>query len=112
MTARYGRVNILEKYLNTVYMGNHIYGVQAASEVYFDKKDIAALSPFEITTILTLIHNPSIDPYDPDFRAYFDKIKNRLQYDFDTDTSTLRLRKHVNRDDFPFVTRTIESLCA
>lgn len=53
-----GKEEILGKYLNTVYFGNNAYGVQAASETYFDKpaKD---LTVDESATLVGLLWSPS-----------------------------------------------------
>ena len=54
--------HILEDYLNTVYFGNHAYGVQAASETYFDK-DVAQLDVTEAAFLAGMVQNPI--GYDP-----------------------------------------------
>ena len=38
LEKRYAKDEILEMYLNTIYFGHHCYGLQSASEFYFDKK--------------------------------------------------------------------------
>ena len=53
---------ILERYLNTIYLGNNTYGIQAASEVYFGKK-VEDLTLVEGTFLAGLIQAPS--SYDP-----------------------------------------------
>ncbi len=53
---------ILERYLNTVYFGNGAYGVQAASEAYFDT-DVGHLTADQAALLAGLIRNP--DGYDP-----------------------------------------------
>jgi penicillin-binding protein 1A len=53
---------ILERYLNTVYFGNGAYGVQAAAEVYFDKK-ASELDEGDAVLLAGLIRNPV--GYDP-----------------------------------------------
>ncbi|GAB6984480.1 hypothetical protein JCM10369A_10040 [Nocardioides pyridinolyticus] len=54
---------ILEGYLNTIYFGRGAYGVQAASEAYFDK-DVSDLSLKESAVLASVLNNPS--GYDPD----------------------------------------------
>ena len=53
---------ILERYLNTVYLGHGAYGVEAASETYFDKR-VEQLGWPEAALIASLIRNPV--GYDP-----------------------------------------------
>lgn len=53
---------ILERYLNIVYLGNRAYGVQAASQTYFDK-EVDQLQWPEIALLVSIIPNPSL--YEP-----------------------------------------------
>jgi penicillin-binding protein 1A len=53
---------ILEMYLNTIYLGEGAYGVQAAANIYFNK-DVQYLSLAECATIAGLIQAPG--PYSP-----------------------------------------------
>ncbi len=53
---------ILERYLNTVYLGNGAYGVQAGAETYFDK-GVSDLNIGESAFLAGLIANPTrFDP--------------------------------------------------
>ena len=54
--------HILEDYLNTVYFGNHAYGVQAAAETYFNK-DVGQLDVTEAAFLAGMVQNPI--GYDP-----------------------------------------------
>ena len=49
---------ILENYLNAIYLGRGAYGIQAASQAYFGK-DVGQLSPSEAAMIAGLIQSPS-----------------------------------------------------
>ena len=49
---------ILADYLNTVYFGNNAYGVQAASETYFNKS-VEDLTVAESATLIGLLWSPS-----------------------------------------------------
>ena len=49
---------ILADYLNTVYFGNNAYGVEAASETYFNKS-VEDLSVAESATLVGLLWSPS-----------------------------------------------------
>jgi penicillin-binding protein 1A len=53
---------ILERYLNTVYLGNGAYGVQAAAETYFGR-DVGVLDPAQAALLAGVIRNPV--GYDP-----------------------------------------------
>ncbi|OQA22746.1 MAG: Penicillin-binding protein 2D [Actinobacteria bacterium ADurb.Bin346] len=59
----YTKDEILEMYLNTIYLGEGAYGVQAAAKVYFNK-DVEYLSLSECATIAGLIQSPGyLSPY-------------------------------------------------
>ncbi|HEX7134292.1 MAG TPA: transglycosylase domain-containing protein [Iamia sp.] len=60
---RYTKDEILERYLNTIYLGSGAYGVQAAAEVYF-RKDVEELSWAEGAMLAGIIRCPiSCDPF-------------------------------------------------
>lgn len=54
--------DILEMYLNIVFLGNNCYGVQAAANTYFDK-DVSELSLVECASLAAIVKNPS--QYEP-----------------------------------------------
>ncbi len=49
---------ILEMYLNSVYFGNEVQGIEMASRLYFDASP-SALSPLQIAQLASTIHSPS-----------------------------------------------------
>ena len=57
---RYKKGQILEEYLNTVYLGEGYYGVETASRGYFGKP-AADLQPHEAALLAALVRSPSID---------------------------------------------------
>lgn len=57
---RYSKVQILEEYLNTIYLGEGYYGVEAASRGYFGKS-AADLQPHEAALLTALVRSPSTD---------------------------------------------------
>ena len=62
---------ILQNYLNTIYLGNGAYGVQAAAETYFNKP-VGQLSVAQDAVIAALIQQPSTYPlaqYRPELEA-------------------------------------------
>lgn len=58
LEAMFEKDEILEIYLNTIYFGEGAYGVQAASEVYFDK-DVSDLTLAEGAALAATIKAPS-----------------------------------------------------
>src|SRR5205807_1432247 len=50
---------ILKRYLNTIYFGEGAYGVRAAAERFFGKKDMRDLTPAESAMLAGLIRDPS-----------------------------------------------------
>lgn len=75
MEQFFTKADILEMYLNQVYLGNSAYGVQAASEVYFGK-DLSELSIAEMAMIAGLTKAPSRD--NP--KNNFERAKGRQEY--------------------------------
>ena len=62
MTNEWEKKDILNAYLNTVYFGRNAYGIQAASNAYFNK-DAKDLTPEEGAMLAGLIQSPSgLDP--------------------------------------------------
>ncbi len=61
----WGKEVILERYLNSVEMGQGVFGVQAAAQYYF-KKDVSRLSNNEAAWIAAVLPNPKkYDPHHP-----------------------------------------------
>ncbi len=59
----YSKQEIMEWYLNTIYLGEGCYGVQSASRVYFGK-DVSDLTTAECASLIGITNNPSLyDPY-------------------------------------------------
>lgn len=55
----WGKERILEVYLNSIEMGQGVYGVQAASEHWF-RKNAAQLGPYEAAAIAAVLPNPRV----------------------------------------------------
>ena len=62
LEKKYSKKQILEYYLNTIYLGNGVNGVEAAAESYFDKK-VDKLTVSEAAVIAGITQNPYL--YDP-----------------------------------------------
>ena len=59
----HSKEEILELYMNVIYLGEGCYGVQSASHVYFGK-DVGELSLAECASLIGITNNPSLfDPY-------------------------------------------------
>jgi penicillin-binding protein 1B len=73
---RYSKDQLLEAYLNEVYLGQHfsngVYGFGLAARFYFDK-DISSLNNQEIALLIAQVKGPSY--YNP--RRYADRAKER-----------------------------------
>lgn len=66
----YTKEEIMEWYLNTIYLGEGCYGVQSAARVYFGKQ-VSGLTTAECASLIAITNNPSI--YDP----YLNEERNR-----------------------------------
>ncbi len=62
LEERMSKEDILEYYLNTIYLGQGVHGVQAASTKYFNK-ELDELTISEVSVIAAITQNPS--KYDP-----------------------------------------------
>ena len=58
LEMRFSKEQLLSIYLNRVYLGSGTYGVQAASEKYFNKK-VEELNLYECALIASLLKAPS-----------------------------------------------------
>ncbi len=63
ITARYGRTQVLEWYLNSANFGRHAFGADAASQLYFGKS-AAQLTTAESAILAAASDSPSLNPYD------------------------------------------------
>ncbi len=74
LERNYSKEQILEFYLNEILFGDAVYGIQAASEYYFGKKDLNELSLAEVATLAGLPKGPN--SYSP-FRNYEKSVERR-----------------------------------
>ena len=75
------KTQILEGYLNTIYFGRGAYGVQAASQAWFDK-NAKHLSIRECAVLASVINNPS--QFDPaNGKTNREALKERFDYVLD-----------------------------
>ena len=73
LESKYGKDEILEMYLNTVYFGEGSYGIGAAAEKYFGVK-AEDLTVSQAATLAGLVKSPSY--YDP-FKNYENSLSRR-----------------------------------
>ena len=62
MSGKCQKEQILELYLNTIYLGHRCNGIGSAAEYYFDK-DVSKLTPAEAAAIIGITQYPT--KYDP-----------------------------------------------
>ena len=60
LEQKWTKDEILTAYLNTIYLGNHAYGVEQASRVYF-KHSARTLTPAEAALLAAIPEDPSLD---------------------------------------------------
>lgn len=63
ITARYGRTQVLEWYLNSANFGRYAFGAEGATQLYFGKS-VTQLSPYEAAILAAVSDAPSLNPYD------------------------------------------------
>ncbi|MDQ3004642.1 MAG: transglycosylase domain-containing protein [Chloroflexota bacterium] len=63
ITAKYGRTQILEWYLNLSHFGRYAFGAEDASQLYFGKS-VTQLTPSESAILAAVSDSPSLNPYD------------------------------------------------
>src|SRR5688572_9075425 len=63
ITARFGRTQILEWYLNSAHFGRYAFGADAASQLYYGKS-ATQLSPAESAILAAVSDSPSLNPFD------------------------------------------------
>ncbi|MBU4226122.1 MAG: penicillin-binding protein, partial [Chloroflexi bacterium] len=61
ITARYGREQVLEWYLNSANYGNYAYGIDSAARLYFDKS-AASLELSEAALLASVGQAPALNP--------------------------------------------------
>ena len=105
LSLKYSKEELLRKYLNSVYMGNGLYGIQSAIDVYFGGRNPNTMSEWEIIEIITRIHSPNIGR---DGVEYAKKIDMKL-YDHSFTGSLDRKVRKIGINLFPHLTSRIQS---
>ena len=84
---QYDKDEILYYYLNEIYIGPQVYGVQAASQYYFDK-DVSDITLPEAALLVAIIRNPGYySPYSNAEGALVVRnavLSNMIKYDAET----------------------------
>ena len=63
ITAKYGRSQILEWYLNSADYGHYAFGADSAAQLYFGASAFA-LTPAEAAVLAAISQSPSLNPFD------------------------------------------------
>jgi membrane peptidoglycan carboxypeptidase len=63
ITAQFGRIQIMEWYLNSANFGNHAYGIDAAAQLYFGKPAVE-LTLAESAILAAVSETPALNPLD------------------------------------------------
>ena len=77
LETKYSKLQILEYYLNTIYLGENYYGVQVAAEGYFGKSDLSQLTLRECAMLAGLTSNPYY--YNPR-RNFYTRTSETIDY--------------------------------
>jgi len=62
IVGKYGRLRLLEWYLNSVYFGNQVYGIRQAAQIYFGK-ETDLLNTAESALLAAVMKFPSLNPF-------------------------------------------------
>ncbi|QFG23175.1 transglycosylase domain-containing protein [Actinomadura sp. WMMB 499] len=79
LEEKYTKDEILELYLNTIYLGRNTYGIQAASREYFGE-DVWDLKPHQAALLAGIIQHPNRDPADKQWKTW---AQGRYEYVLD-----------------------------
>ena len=72
---KYTKEEIIEWYLNTIYLGEGAYGIKSAADVYF-AKSLDQLTVAECASLISITNNPSL--YDPYIRPENNKERRAI----------------------------------
>lgn len=79
LEKNYEKKDILEAYLNTIYLGSGCYGIKTAAETYFGK-ELKELTIAECAMLASITQNPyRYNPY-TNFDKGTDNVRIRMQY--------------------------------
>ena len=114
LEKNYSKKDILEAYLNTIYLGNGCYGVKTASEKYFGK-EVKNLSLVECATLAAIVKAPytknPIYNYDAcmEYGYEYNEASRMIYYGglkiyaaVDLDMQSQLEKIYLNRSGFPY----------
>ena len=105
LETKYSKEEILKKYLDSLYMGNGIYGLQWALDIYFSDEKIATLSDSSLIEIITRIKYPNTTEGSIEYKNLLAQ-KLRLPA---LSSIIPKREKPEYKNLFPFLTDRIES---
>ncbi len=74
ITARYGRAQVLEWYLNSAYFGNQAWGVESAARLYLGKS-ASQVNVSEAALLAALTRAPALNPFDAPQAAENERVQ-------------------------------------
>ncbi len=109
MNTLFTKEELLRMYLDNVYFGNRIYGLQTAIDFYFPWKSETNLSKDEILDIITRIHTPSITKENQEkAKLYRTNIARKLEWKAWEDMFLSEIKQLYYKNLYPLVTKRIE----
>lgn len=108
LELHYDKGKILEQYLNNIYLGHNIYGIQQASRYYFNKDNLD-LSLDEVALIVGIANAPNINAPDINYdnaisrrnyvlkRLLDNKLINNSEYER---LLKIKTKVNINKDQF------------
>lgn len=100
MEKYYEKDEILEAYLNTIYLSHNCYGVQAAAETYFGK-DVSELNLAECAAIAGITQFPG--KYDPLWRPKDNKQRQELCLSMMLEQGIITQEQHDEAVDYKLI---------
>ena len=92
----YSKDEILEEYLQNIYLWKNNYWISAAMEVYFQKDNLAALTKQEQVLLIALVKYPGINSINEQyFSQYCEKIKQKLWFEYEDFQYILNTKKSI-----------------
>ena len=86
LETRYTKDQILESYLNTIYLGEDYYGVKTAAYGYFGKDDLSTLTLRECAMLAGVCNSPYY--YNPRRNFYLRESTDTVDYPAMTNNRT------------------------
>ena len=104
--TRFSKEEILRKYLDNIYFGNRIYGLQGAIDVYFPWKTLKDLTEDDILEIIVRIRTPNIGTTDIAWKQYKIEVAKRLGWEI-KNIWELSIKERQNIELYPLITQRV-----